>query len=400
MKKIITSVLFAAVVFAPVVFGAAPKKPAKPATDESAGATPASAGAVVVMKIREGNPYGGIRIPAIVAGKNGRLLAFAEGRANGSDQANNKIILSLSDDDGRTWSKADCIANPGKDCYNNPCPVFDATTGSIFVIFQKYPAGVSEQNGKLTANGPASLTNWVIESKDNGRTWSKPKDITATTKSDKVRLLASGPHNGVQLTRGVNKGRLVIPFNEAPKFGDWSVYAVFSDDHGRTWKRGEAAGNKGGVPNETSVAELESGAVMINARKWTGANRKVAVSKNGGESFGDSESDPALVCDGTQGALLRYSFADEAKAGGKSRLVYAGPGGPGRRTNGTVYVSYNDGREWAAKKVVIPGKFAYSGLVRLADGDIGILYEPAGHEEIRFARVSLGWLTDGADKGK
>lgn len=383
--------------------GAAPKSGKKKTdTTASAEATPASSSSVVVFASKQGNPYGGVRIPAIIAGKNGRLLAFAEGRATAADQSNNDIILSISDNDGKTWSKADNIAEAGKDCFNNPCPVYDAATGVIFVIFQKYPEGISERNGKLTAgnSGPTVITNWVIESKDNGRSWSTPKDITKATKPENAKLIATGPHAGIRLMRGDKKGRLIIPSNDAPEFGKWSVYAIYSDDHGKTWKRGESAANKDGVPNETAIAEVREGAVMINARKWTGAGvRKVAVSTNGGTRFAPTENDDALFCNSTQGALLRYSFADDKTAGGKSRLIFSGVGGP-RRENGTVYLSYDEGKTWAHKKMTIPGYFAYSGLVRLSTGDIGLIYESTGHSEIRFARVSLDWLTDGADKGK
>lgn len=346
------------------------------------------------MKAGTGNPYGGLRIPSAVVGKDSRILVFAEGRANGSDQANNDIVLTRSDDEGRTWTPVRCIADAGRDCFNNPCPVYDDETGALFVLFEKYPEGVTERNGKLRETGPASISVWVIESRDNGLTWTTPADITASTKSPAMRLLAGGPHNGIRLTQGPKKGRLLIPFNEAPKFGEWSVYAVFSDDHGRTWRRGAAPANRDGVPNETAIVELAGGDVMINARRWTGAGvRKVAVSKDGGETFGETVAEPALRCDGTQGSMLRYAFPDRPGAGGVSRIVYAGPGGPARRTNGTLHVSHDEGATWSPGCVVVPGKFAYSAMVRLSDGDIGLVYEPAGHTEILFTRVSVAAIT-------
>lgn len=345
---------------------------------------------VPVFRAKHENPYGGVRIPSVIRARENRLIVFAEGRKTGADQSNNAIIASFSDDEGRTWSKPACVANPGKDCFNNPCPVLDAETGVIFVLFQKYPDGVGERNGRLKPgiSGDAVITQLVIESRDNGRSWSSPKDITATTKSPAVKLIAGGPHPGVQLSRGAHKGRLVVPYNEAPEFGRWSVYAVWSDDHGVTWRRGESAANTAGVPNETAVAELSDGSVMINARKWTGrALRKVTVSHDGGGHFEATREEPALLCNGTQGALLRYSFADEKTPGAQSLLLYSGPSGPKGRVNGAIYVSRDEGVTWSEKKVVVPGFFAYSGLVRLSDGAVGLVYESTGHTEIRFLRL-------------
>jgi sialidase-1 len=45
----------------------------------------------------------------------------------------------------------------------------------------------------------------------------------------------------------------------------------------------------------------------------------------------------------------------------------------------TLRVSYNDGKSWPVSKVLHAGPSAYSDLVSLRSGDIGILYE-AGEE--------------------
>ena len=45
----------------------------------------------------------------------------------------------------------------------------------------------------------------------------------------------------------------------------------------------------------------------------------------------------------------------------------------------------------------------YSSLTRLADGSIGLLTEVGDWDtgfEIRFTRLTMEWLTDGADDGR
>jgi len=62
-----------------------------------------------------------------------------------------------------------------------------------------------------------------------------------------------------------------------------------------------------------------------------------------------------------------------------------------------VRLSYDEGETWTEGKVINPGSSAYSSLTVLGDRTIGLLYEAEGYKEIRFARFSLDWLTDGAD---
>lgn len=350
-----------------------------------------------------GDKYAGIRIPALLATKSGRLLAFAEGRKIATDQGMNDIVLATSDDNGATWSRRRTIAESGKDTFNNACPVQDLKTGDIFVMYQRYPAGVGERSGKLLpglAAGPATISNHVIVSHDNGATWSKPVDITATTKASDSTLTAGGPNAGVCLTHGAHAGRLAVPFNRSVGFGNWTVAVVISDDHGKTWKLAPDAPSAPGTVNETALAETDSGGLYLNARKWKGSSqRRVTWSADAGESWTPVADDRTLVCTGTQGSVLKYSFSDDKSSGGKSRTLYSGPSV--KRTAGKVFLSPDDGKTWSHAKVVVPGEFAYSSLARLPDGSVGLLYEPGGaYRDIRFLKFTLGELTDGADTGK
>lgn len=345
--------------------------------------------------------YPSIRIPSVVVTKQGTVLAIAEGRARHADQANNKLILKRSTDGGHTWSALKVIADDGANCLNNPCTVLDESTCRVWVMFQSYPAGLAERDGKIRPGleGPAVVRNYLIHSDDEGVTWSKAADVTRTTKhGERVTILASGPGIGIQLRHGRHKGRLIIPFNEGP-FGHWNVLSVFSDDHGENWHLGESPpgcrvpDGKGGetsLVNEVQMAELDGGEVMLNSRKWGGANvRKTAVSHDGGNTWTSIEEAPALRDPGCMGSLFRYSFAGKSE---KSGLLYSGPDSS-KRDNGTVYLSYDEGRSWPVKKVLYSGSFAYSVLTRLPDGSVGCLFETDGADRLVFARFTLAWLT-------
>src|SRR5512137_1237991 len=184
-----------------------------------------------------------IRIPSVVVTKKGTVLAIAEGRARHADQANNKLILKRSADGGKSWGPLQVIADDGRNCLNNPCAVVEQETGRVIVMYQSYPAGLSERDGKIRPglDGPAIVRNYVVHSDNDGVSWSKPEDVTRTTKTpERVTIVASGPGIGIQLRRGPHAGRLIMPFNEGP-FSHWNVLSVYSDDRGATWQLGQPA---------------------------------------------------------------------------------------------------------------------------------------------------------------
>lgn len=352
--------------------------------------------------------YPAIRIPSLVVAADGTLLALAEGRDHPhADQADNKIILKRSADNGRTWSATQVVADDGTNCLNNPCAVVDQKTGRVLVMFQSYPGGHLERDGSIKPGlaGPDIVRNYLITSDNNGRTWSKMRDVTRTTKHDGyVTILASGPGIGIQLQRGAHQGRLIIPFNEGP-FGRWNVLAVYSDDGGDHWQVGEPApgccvtnanGRITSLVNEVQMVELSDGSVMLNSRKWGGhALRKTAVSHDGGQTWSPIREESALRDCGCMASIFRYSFPGDPAG---NCLLYSYPDST-RRENGTLRVSHDDGKTWPVKKVLFPGSFAYSALARLPDGSIGCLFETDGTDRMVFARFQLDWLTSAPDPG-
>lgn len=353
-----------------------------------------------------GEPYRSIRIPFLLQVKNGRLLSLAEGRYANTDQGKNDIIMSMSDDDGKTWSKAVSIADAKGATYNNPCPVYDAKSGAIYVFFQRYPSGISERAANIPTGwkDPKAVLNFVIKSTDNGKTWSQPVNVTPTTKrADGVPIMAGGPNAGIQLKDGPKRGRMVIPVNEGP-FDKWDITSVYSDN-GKDWKIGNPApdskdSNGFSRVNETALAETDNGGIVMVARHWGGGDRRrITWSKDGGVTWSPVKDAKDLFCCNTQGTLLSYSLTKDPKFGRKSRLLFAAPGGPQRRHNGKVYLSYDNGRTWPISKNLNQEKYCYSSLAHVGkNGEVGLLYETDDSKEIRFTTFTIDWLTDGKDK--
>ncbi len=359
--------------------------------------------AVTVFSAGEGNPYASIRIPALITIDKGKLMAFAEGRYSNADQGQNDIIMSYSVNGGKTWSKTKVIAKANGATFNNPCPVYDAASKTITVVFQRYPEGVHERDANIPEGweDKRCIRNFMIQSKNGGTSWSKPVDITSTTKRPTgVTIMASGPNAGVQLTTGPHKGRLLIPMNEGP-FGQWTISSIYSDDAGKSWKIGQATNNMTGQVNETSIAELDNGGVVMVARRWGNANcKRIVWSEDGGETWGTVEEARDLFCDNTQNSLLSYSLASEPQYGSKSRLLFSGASAS-RRIDGQVALSYDNGKTWPVKKILGKGGFAYSSLAMVQPGVVGVLYEENANniKKLKFAPFTIKWLTDGEDTG-
>ncbi|MBL9138170.1 MAG: exo-alpha-sialidase [Verrucomicrobiales bacterium] len=351
---------------------------------------------------RDGHPS--IRIPSVVVARDGTVLAFAEGREVHEDQASNDIILKRSKDGGRTWGPLQLVAEDGAHSLNNPTAVVEHDTGRVFLMYQRIPSHLKEQDAATATGyeGTNVYRNFLVWSDDHGATWTPPQDVTRSTKRPaRATTVASGPGIGIQLTRGPHRGRLILPFNEGP-FWQWNNFAVFSDDRGATWGYGDDVpgalvadpklGQRSQI-NEVQMVELSDGSVRLNSRQFAGAKvRKTAVSRDGGRTWSPVEDVPQLRDPSCNASILRYSFDD---ANGAGMVLYSGPDST-KRDTGTIHLSFDDGRTWPLKRVLWPGSFAYSVLTRLADGRVGCLFETDGANRIVFGRFPIQWIQQGA----
>jgi sialidase-1 len=167
--------------------------------------------------------------------------------------------------------------------------------------------------------------------------------------------------------------------------------AIYSDDHGRTWKAGEIAvpdTEETASPNETAAVQLADGRVMLNVRSPSKAQRRIVVySKDGARSWSAPRFHPQLPETVCFASVVRY---------GRGRLLYVNPdSGTRERRNLTVQVSYDEGENWKVKRVIEPGPSAYADLAVTRGGGIICLYE-AGlgrpYETLTVARFNLAWL--------
>jgi len=145
--------------------------------------------------------------------------------------------------------------------------------------------------------------------------------------------------------------------------------------------------------SESKVAELPDGTVVLNSRSFVrnGSKQRLrtgAYSRDGGQTWTTLSNCSDLKTVSCNGSLLAVPHA---RGKNNTLLLCSVPVGPGR-THGTVYVSFDGGESWPLSKVVVPEEFAYSSLIHLDDGTIGLFYEANGHKNIRLARFPLEWL--------
>jgi len=323
--------------------------------------------------------YHTYRIPGVVLTGEGTLLAFCEGRKTGrGDHGDLDLVLRRSADGGKTWEPMQLVYEEGGTAeitIGNPCPVVDRETGTVWLPFCR-------DNDRV----------FITQSTDDGRTWAPPVEITQDVKKPEWGWYATGPGHGIQLT----SGRMLIPCDcrDAKGEVDWNKrgrsLVFYSDDHGQSW-------HLGGVTDlgmdECEAVELADGSIVLSMRQYRGPKQRAfATSADGGMTWSKPELHPEVHCPVCQSSILRYTLPPNEK----NRILYSGPGGPGR-SRMTVRLSYDEGRSWPVAKVIHEGSAAYSDLVALPDGTIGCLYERDDYGKITFARLTLEWLTDGKE---
>lgn len=339
------------------------------------------------------NGYHTFRIPALLVTSRGNLLAFCEGRRNSSsDSGDIDLVCRRSTDGGQSWSRVQTIWDDGSNTCGNPCVVVDKETGTICLLLN-WNDGEDLEPAIIAQKSKGIRRIFSSQSRDDGITWSTPRDITLQIKPTNWTWYATGPGLGIQIERGPRVGRLVIPCDhieaETRKYG---AHVIYSDDHGETWSLGGSA--PGNQVNECEVVELENGRLLLNMRNYDPNNRtrQIAFSADGGETWTDQRHDADLVDPVCQASIRRYCWPIQGRPG---VILFSNPASR-LREKLTIRASLDDGQTWPRILMVNGGPSAYSCLAALGDGTIGLLYESgtkSPYEGITFARLSTNWFT-------
>lgn len=342
------------------------------------------------------------RIPGMVVTTQGSVLVYCEARQDArSDWGEIEVHMRRSTDGGKTFDPARKIAHTGERWEGNP----RKKTGGEHEQTVNNPVAIVDRCGAVHLLYQLNYArSFYMRSDDDGLSWSKPVEITSTfegfRKKCDWKVHATGPGHGIQL----RSGRLVVPVWLAyGKVGDHSpsmTGTIYSDDHGQTWLAGEiAVPNEGDFhnPNETSVAELSDGKVMLVNRNVSKPNRKlVTVSADGASGWSTPRFEEALwepVCMASVLALPKpaggvlFACPHTLKRDASGHEV---PGAGAPRKNLTLQLSRDDGHTWPISKALEEGPSAYSDLGMLPDGTLLCFYER--DKRLTLARFGLSWL--------
>ena len=329
------------------------------------------------------------RIPGIVVTKSGVILAYCEERTTTSDTSDMNIACKRSTDNGETWSDEVVLAEgiESSQTMNNPVMIADDKGGVHFLYCVDYGL----DGGGL----------YYRYSSDDGLTWSEVTDLTDYTDPDNRNKIASGPGHGIQLSNGILMAPVWMTEPEEAENGRndsyYFVTTIYSTDYGTTWQLGEALKSTDNVtgPNESSIAELSNGKVMINCRPRAQNYRAIAYSDTGYDYWTGLTLDidlPGPIC---FGSLLSTGDA----------LLFVNPDSQTARENITVKISYNDGKDWSALKLVQEEvSMGYADLAINKSGLIFVLYESTESTEeitsiysLKLCRFYTDYVEDDTD---
>ena len=323
-----------------------------------------------------GGDYGSknYRIPAIITADDGALVTVTDRRINNNVDLPQHIDLYVnrSTDNGKTWSKPICIAGdePGTIGYGDAA-ILKNKNGRLIVLYNGGKAGLFNS----TAEEP--FRKYKVHSDDNGKTWTKPVEITHSLYGAKCSDPIARKWTSMLLTSGrgicTRDGVLMVAVAaKVPGKNGFSDYACVSYDDGETWKI-ESSQPAWDAGDEAKLVELNNGDILISMRRSGG--REFNVSHDKGKTWGTHYTHPDLKTNPCNGSMIVYS---STKDGAYGFSDYA-------------CVSYDDGETWkieSSQPAWDAGDEAK--LVELNNGDILISMRRSGGREFNVSH----------DKGK
>jgi sialidase-1 len=233
---------------------------------------------------------------------------------------------------------------------------------------------------------------FYTRSEDDCKSFAPPIEITRTFEDFKPdydwKVIATGPGHGIRQSKS---GRLVVPVWLSTGEGGHAhrpsaVATIYSDDAGKTWKRGDIVVKHPELtnPSETAIVEIPDGRVLLNIRHESAPHqRAVSIGPDGATKWPKPARDAALPEPICMGSLLRVG----------DRILFSNPHNTGgrERRNLTIHVSDDSGKTWKHRRAIESGFSGYSDLAADANGWVYCLYEREGG--LNLAKFNAEWMS-------
>lgn len=342
------------------------------------------------------------RIPALATTPKGTLLCVYDMRRRKSRdlQEDIDVGLSRSTDGGRTWGTQRVIMDMGEwgglpqheNGIGDPGILVDPETGEIFVwaVWMWGKPGKHqwvEDGSEPGFDIARSAQVMRVRSRDDGLSWTRPRNLTRKLKQPEWWLFAPAPNQGIALSDGT----LVMPTQGRDRTGYPFANITYSRDHGATWTVSNHAFSGG---NESQAVQLADGSIMLNMRNdRKEPYRAVYVTRDLGQTWEPHPTNrKALVEPNCNGSLYRFDYRE----GGESKilLLFANPNSKEGRRHHTLKLSFDQGMTWPEEYQILLDEGrgrGYPSISRVDDRHVGIVYE-GSQADLVFEKLSLDEL--------
>lgn len=308
------------------------------------------------------------RIPSIITAINGDLIAAIDERVPSCGDLkwsrDINIVIRKSSDNGKTWGKIEKIIDyPLGQSASDPSMILDKQTNTIFLFYNYMDLDNQKDIYYLK----------YISSNDNGKSWSKPVDITNQISKENwkndFKFITSG--RGIQTKKGTLLHCLVNLQKGTHVFG--------SNDNGKTWFITETPTSPG---DESKIVELNDGSWMVNSRVNKLGYRYSHVSNDDGKTW-ISKKEESIIDPGCNGSLIRYSHDK------KNLLLLTNINNKKERKEIVLRYSIDEGRSWSNPKIIYNGEAAYSSMTVMENGNLGLFFEMDNYTKNVFTSISI-----------